>query len=90
LVGFGVVGMKTETRCISHGAFSKISKSSPVKNHTDQVFSMGNLVSITFLNEFVFFKVLVACSVILVKEFNNGTFSINGSKHALTFSHTCH
>ena len=26
----------------------------------------------------------------LVKEFNNGTFSIKGSKQALTFSHTCH
>jgi hypothetical protein len=82
--------MKTETRCISHEAFSKTSKSSPVKNHTDQVFSMGNLVSITFLNEFVFFKVLVACSVILVNEFNNGTFSINGSKKDFTLSQMCH
>lgn len=88
--GFGVVGINTETKLFSHIAFSKLSSSSQVKNQTDQVFSVGNLVRITFLNEFVFCKVFAAWFVILVKEFNNGTFSTNGSKTAFTLSHTRH
>jgi hypothetical protein len=82
--------MKTETKCISPEASSKTSKSSPVKNHTDRVFSIGNLVRITFLNEFVFFKVFAAWFVILVKELNNGTLSINGHKTAPTLSQRRH
>jgi hypothetical protein len=85
-----VVGINTETKCFSPEAFSNTSKSSPVKNHTDHAFSIGNLVSITFLNEFVFFNVLAAWFVILVNELNNGTLSINGHKTAHTFSQTCH
>jgi hypothetical protein len=58
--GLGVVGINTETRLFSHIAFSKLSNSSPVKNHTDRVFSVGNLTNITFLNEFVFCNVFAA------------------------------
>ena len=85
-----MVGINTETKCISPEAFSKSSKSSPVKNHTDRVFSMGNLVRITFLNEFVFFKVFAAWFVILVNELNNGTLSINGHKTDPTLSQRRH
>jgi hypothetical protein len=46
--------MNTETKFISQVALSKLSNSSQVKNHTDQVFSEGNLTKTTFSNEFVF------------------------------------
>jgi hypothetical protein len=58
--GFGVVGINTETKFISQVALSKLSNFSHVKNHTDQVFSEGNLTKTTFLNEFVFLNVLAA------------------------------
>jgi hypothetical protein len=60
LAGFGVVGINTETKFVSHVVFSKTFKSSHVKNQTDQVFSVGNLTKTTFLKEFVFCKVLAA------------------------------
>jgi hypothetical protein len=51
---------------------------------------MGNLVRITFLNEFVFFNVFAAWFVILVKELNRGTLSISGHKTDHIFSQRCH
>lgn len=47
------------------------------------------MTKITFLKEFVFLKVFAAWFVILVKEFNNGTLLINGSKKFFTLSQTC-
>lgn len=82
--------MNTETKFVSHISFSKLSRSSQVKNQTDQVFSIGNLTKTTFLNEFVFCRVFAAWFVILVNELKSGTFSINGSKKNFTLSQIRH
>lgn len=82
-VGFGVVGMKIDTKFSSIP--SNISGFSPVMNPTDQHWSDGNLTSTTSLKELVSLRVFVTWFVILDNVFRRGIFEITGLNQFFNF-----